>query len=158
LGQRDDLLTEEHNLEEIILLADGSIGQALKLLNNDQLWQQRRKFLKFLINLDDKMNLEINELINSLDLGRDLERWDELFKIIKTFYRDLMIVKNINNYNNLINQSYADEIKECSQNYSQEELGKVIKLIEKTNNVIMTNVDCELAFEVMLQKIKSRRM
>ncbi|AZR74416.1 DNA polymerase III subunit delta' [Anoxybacter fermentans] len=156
--KQDEISLKGQNLEEIVLLADGSIGQALKLLKDDQIWDRRNTILKFLLNLNDKTNLEIYEMIQTLEMDRDLSLWEEIFKIIKTFYRDLLILKNINSKEHLINQSYFKEMQKCMEHYSTEDLERVIKLIERTNNVIMTNVNRELALEVMLHKIKARRM
>lgn len=148
----------EMDLEEVILLADGSIGQALKLMQDGQIWDRRRKVLDFLSRLSDKSNLEIYELIRSFEMEKDLHSWDELFLIVKTFYRDLMILKSMGGQEYVLNRSFANTMQILKDQYSAEELEKVIKLIERTNNVIMSNVDRELAFEVMLQKIKARRM
>ncbi len=149
---------EDLKLEEILQLAEGSIGQAFKLLEDGQIWDDRKLLLDFLFKLGDKTNLEIYELLQNLNLGKDLRQWDRLLRIVKTFYRDLMILKTMDEPDLVINRSYFADMQQIKSQYSGEDLEKVIKLIERTNNVIMTNVDRELAFEVMLHKIKARRM
>ncbi len=159
---RDYLMKERElenlDLEEIILLSEGSIGQALKLVEDEQIWDYRKKVFDLLVNLTDKSNLEIYEFIQSLKIGKDLTQWNELFHLIKIFYRDLLILKNMNSKDYLINQSYFNDMQQLLNQYSGEDLDKVIKLLERTNNIIMSNVDRELAFEVMLHKIRARRM
>lgn len=100
--------------------------------------------------------MEIYELIQSLEMDKDVQRWDELLLIFKMFYRDLLILQSMPGKDHIMNQTYFESMQ--SMGYSVEELEKVIKLIERTNNVIMSNVDRELALEVMMQKIKARRM
>ena len=151
-------LNGEMGLEEVVLLADGSIGQAVQLLSDGEIWDRRKTMLNFLVNLRQKSNLEIYELIKSFEMDKDLHQWDELFLIVKTFFRDLMIMRSMEGKAYVMNQSFYDVMLSIKDQYTPEELEKVIKLIERTNNVIMSNVDRELAFEVMLHKIKARRM
>ena len=108
--------------------------------------------------LSQKTNLEIYELIGHLDLGKDLSKWDKLFKIVKTFYRDLLILKNTQDPELMINHSYWSRLEQLKREYSLLELVNVINLIDRTKNMIKTNIDGELALEVMLQRIKARRM
>lgn len=153
-----DLTIDEIDLEEVVQLADGSIGQAIKLIEDEEIWDRRKRILEFLLNLGHKSNLEIYEMIQSLEMEKDLYQWNELMMIFRTFYRDLLILKNMENKEYLINQSYYSQMITCKNQFSEADLEKVIKLIERTNNVIMSNVDRELALEVMLQKIKARRV
>lgn len=156
LLSRPELVNGEMDVDEAVLLADGSIGQALRLYSDGQIWDQRRRVLEFLLRLSEKSNLEIYELIQSLEMDKDVQRWDALLMIIKTFYRDLLILQSLPGKEHIINQRYFQAMQ--SMGYSVDELEKVIKLIERTNNVIMSNVDRELALEVMMYKIKARRM
>lgn len=156
LLSRPELVNSGIDVDEVVLLADGSIGQAIRLLSDDQVWDQRKRVLEFLLRLPEKSNMEIYELIQSLEMDKDVQRWDELLLIFKMFYRDLLILQSMPGKDHIMNQSYFESMQ--SMGYSVEELEKVIKLIERTNNVIMSNVDRELALEVMMQKIKARRM
>lgn len=156
LDRQEPTLTGQVTLDEVVLLADGSIGQAGQLMADGEIWDQRKKILDFLLNLENKSNIEIYELIQSLEMDKALHKWDELLLLFKTFYRDLLILKTMNDKEYLINQTYFLELQK--QQYSVEDLEKVIKLVERTNNVIKSNVDRELALEVMLHKIKARRM
>lgn len=146
------------DLDEVISLSDGSIGQALKLLKDDQIWLERKRIIEFLLKLRNQSNLEIYEMIRSLRLGKDLRQWEDLMKIIQSVYHDLVILKSSSNRGLLINQVFFSELKLTKDNYSRLELEEVIKLIERTNNLSIANVDRELALEVMLQKIKAQRM
>lgn len=156
LLSRPEILTDEMDADEAVLLADGSIGQGLRLLHDGRLRDQRNKVLEFLLRLPEKSNMEIYELIQSLEMDKDLQRWDELLMVVKTFYRDLLMIQSSLGKEQIINQRHYQAMQ--SVRYTVEELEKVIKLIERTNNVIKSNVDRELAFEVMLHKIKARRM
>ena len=148
----------EVDLDEVISLSNGSIGQALNLLHDDQIWLDRKRIIEFLLKLNNQSNLEIYEMIQSLKLGKDLRRWEDLNSIIKSFYRDLVILKSSSNRGLVINQGFLNELNLFKDNYSRLDLEEVIKLIERTNNLIIANVDRELALEVMLQKIKAQRM
>lgn len=149
---------EKLDLTEIIAIAEGSIGQAEKLLEDDQMWDDRRLVLEFLAKLGQKTNLDIYEMIQRLNVGKNLAQWDKLFKIVKTFYRDLLILKSMTSHELIINQSCLPCLEQLKSQYSLEELVNVINLIDRTKNMIMANVDRELAFEVMLQQIKARRV
>lgn len=158
LGKKGLEATDSRDITEISLLAEGSIGQAIKLLEDDQIWADRQLVLDFLAKLNEKTNLEIYEIIDKLDLGKNFSQWDKLFLIIQTFYRDLLILKNTEDHDLIINHSYRPRLEQLKNEYSLLELVNVINLIDRTKNMIKSNIDRELALEVMLQRIKARRV
>ncbi|SDC54429.1 MULTISPECIES: DNA polymerase III subunit delta' [unclassified Candidatus Frackibacter] len=139
------------------VLADGSLDKAITLSKDESFLLRRSQILdkiKDLLNLD---LVEVFELVKEI-----LDYKDEINNILKDiemFYRDLILYKGSKNTDLIVNFDYEEDIIELSKEYTFTELQSVIEYVEEISNLIKnTNVKLQLALEVMLLKIKEKRV
>lgn len=143
--------------KKIAILADGSLGKAIKFIENEDTLTTREIILDEIKELNNLNIVEVFELVQKI-LGYK-EEIDGILESIITFYRDLLLYKGSQKEELLINFDYQEEVVKLSQEYTFDELQSIIKEIEKTNNLVQnTNVKLQLALEVMLLNIKEKRV
>lgn len=157
-----DKLVNEFDLEageakKRAILADGSLGKAISFSQEDTALQKRDEILNKIKELLNLSLVEVFELVQEMLEYR--EEIDNILENIMTFYRDLLLYKSSGEANLMINFDYETDLINLSKEYTVVELKSIIELLEETNNLVKnTNVDLQLALEVMLIKIKEKRM
>ncbi|MCK8824500.1 DNA polymerase III subunit delta' [Fuchsiella alkaliacetigena] len=141
--------------ERRALLAGGSLGRAVSFTEDDSVLTVREEVLAAVKKILDFDIVEIFEFAQQLLTYK--ENLNYVFEILITFYRDLLIYKQIKSLELVINFNNEQELLELSSKYRFGELEKIIKLITETAEIVKkTNVNLQLALEVMLLKIKGR--
>lgn len=158
-----DKLVSEFGLEAAeakkrAILADGSLNKAVSFSKEEETTLERRS--EILNKVTDLLNLNLVEVFElAQQIGQDNEEISCILEDIMSFYRDLILYKGSNDSSLIINFDYEDDLVRLSSEYTFAELQSVIELLEETDNLIKnTNVDLQLALEVMLIKIKEKRM
>ncbi|MGM0471060.1 MAG: DNA polymerase III subunit delta' [Bacillota bacterium] len=143
--------------QRIATLANGSLGKAIDFLKQDDTLTIREQVLNSLVELRSYDLVEVFDLAAQiLDYKEQLE--DMLGSMI-TFYRDLLLYKEQDSSELVINFDYEADLIELSDYYTISELQRIIELIEETDTLIReTNVNLQLAVEVMLLSIKEKRV
>ncbi|MBM7623941.1 DNA polymerase III subunit delta' [Sporohalobacter salinus] len=148
---------DKNKAKKIAVLADGSLGKAIDFIENEETLTTREIILDEIKKLNNLDLVELFELVQKiLDYKEEI---DNILESIITFYRDLLLYKGSQKEELLINFDYQEELSCLDQEYTFDEIQAIIEEIEKTNNLIQnTNVNLQLALEVMLLNIKEKRM
>jgi DNA polymerase-3 subunit delta' len=157
-----DKLISDFGLNEKIarkraILAGGSLDKAISFSEEEDVLVRREEILNKVKNLVNLNLVEVFELVQQiLDYKEEIH---DVLKNIITFYRDILLYKGSGNLDLLINFDYKDDLVRLSDEYTISELQGILDLLEETNNLIRnTNIKLQLALEVMLIKIKEKRV
>ena len=151
---------DRHNVKEekrdlIIGLARGSIGKAKELYKNDEFLNKRNKIYDFLKEIHNVTKVDIFSEVNEwVDL---LKEDFPLFDLLSVWYRDIIIYKR-GNKKQLVNSDYEDTILKKVDKYNLNELLTIIDLIETHEGYIDRNAFKDLTLQVLLLKIKEKRL
>jgi len=146
---------EENKKELIIGLARGSIGKAKELYKNDEFLNKRNKIYDFLKEIHNVTKVDIFSEVNEwVDL---LKEDFPLFDLLSVWYRDIIIYKR-GNKKQLVNSDYEDTILKKVDKYNLNELLTIIDLIETHEGYIDRNAFKDLTLQVLLLKIKEKRL
>ncbi|SJZ75940.1 DNA polymerase-3 subunit delta' [Selenihalanaerobacter shriftii] len=153
LASKFDLDNKEAKKKAI--LADGSLGKAIRMIEDDTNSLRRDEILRRIKELTNFNLVEVFELVQEILKYKD--QVNNILESIITFYRDLLLYKGSQNTELIINFDYMEELVKLSEEYTFNELEGIITIIEQTDNLIRnTNVNVQLALEVMLLKIKEK--
>jgi DNA polymerase III subunit delta' len=131
-------------------LSGGSIGNALEL-NKDDIVTYRNELLTMLslTNPEDPFSF-IN--IASF-LGQKKKEIKQGLNILNTFFRDVLIFKEVRKNEMLINQDNISLISTCAARLSGEQILQNLEQIEKAGGIIEQNVNKSLTLETMAFKL-----
>ncbi|MFW6035427.1 MAG: DNA polymerase III subunit delta' [Halothermotrichaceae bacterium] len=155
IEQLNDKGINSEKVELIARLADGSLGRALNLAENEDFLKNRDNILKTLYNLPRLKTVKVFKAADKFE--KLLKQEFPLFDLILNWYRDI-ILYNQGNTKQLVNCDYKDYIKKINNNYTVEELILIIELINNIKRYIAKNARKDLALQVMLFKIRAKRV
>jgi len=143
---------EMDNQKALLLaaLSGGSIGNALDL-NKDDIIAYRTELLNLLstTNRNDPFSL-----INLASfLGQKKKEIRQGLNILNTFFRDVLVFKEVRKNEMLINQDNSSFISACAARLSGEQILKNMEQIEKAEAIIEQNVNKSLTLETMAFKL-----
>jgi DNA polymerase-3 subunit delta' len=132
--------------------ADGIIGTAKELAESGELMNLREDIVNIILKLSRPKLIEVFELFKFFEENKS--QIDIVFDIMTLFYRDMLIMKNLDHTELLINSDKKDIIIKNALNYSNQKLLKNIEIIEEARSSIKQNVNFQLSIEVMLMKLQ----
>ncbi|MFW5984719.1 MAG: DNA polymerase III subunit delta' [Halanaerobiaceae bacterium] len=136
-------------------LADGSPGRARELVEDEQFMEYREDVLGFIKELSQK---SYHDIFNQ---AQEMEKYirDDfpLLNLISSWYRDI-ILYTAGKEKQIVNLDYVEEIKNQASFYDIGELSAILEHITEINDYIGRNVNKELALDVLLTRIRSRRV
>ncbi|MEN8904857.1 MAG: DNA polymerase III subunit delta' C-terminal domain-containing protein [Clostridiales bacterium] len=138
--------------EFAVKIADGIIGKAKKVLENENFLDIRNnviEFIRFIINKDYNKTINIYEFFNS-----NKDNIDDIFLVMNLFYRDILVYLKTKNEKILINSDKKDIIIDIFSKVSSFKIENDIKFINDARRKINTNVNFQLVIEVMLLKLQ----
>ena len=151
------LLNKINNLEKdkaeiISKLAQGSIGKAFKLIADKEYFIRREEVLDYLYAIfpgkyDDDIFAKVEKMVSEID------RIEEILEMIKLWYRDILIIKNIGDQKYIANCDKLEILKEKSQIYSQEILIDILDYLGQIEEYLIKNVNKRLIFERLYIKM-----
>jgi DNA polymerase III subunit delta' len=139
---RTDLPTD---LEQIAVMADGSLGAAFNLLD-DPIMQRRSQLIERLLQLTE------SDIRASFDLAADLKEYKTslhtLFDVLRRFLRDALLLSLSDSPRDLTNTDFAKELKGYATLMGTEGVLFRLKLLEETQAEIeRRNLNLTLALE-----------
>lgn len=150
-------LNEKKNLswsqsKIVASLSDGIIGKALKTLE-DETYVKRRELV---LNIIDKISTtSVFDVLKSAEFfNEEKENIMELLDILVTWYRDLIIYKETEQLDYVINCDKIEEIILQSKKNEFSKIRNIILMIEETRANINSNANYQLSIEVMLLNIQ----
>lgn len=131
-------------------LSEGSLGKAIGIASSEQ-----RELRNQVIDLIAKITLKDVEGVfkTAREFTQDKEQILFVLSILSSWYRDLFVFKESEDPSFLVNMDKKEEIEREIENYSKEEIEKVLSLILRTIDYIKRNVNPQLAIETLLLKI-----
>lgn len=154
-----DYIISEHHIPDyqadlIATFAQGNLGKAITLSQNENLIEIKDEVVKLIKNLDNLDNYKIIDTVKNLIKDKNKDEIMNILDLIILWYRDVLIYKTTKNPNILL---YKDELKAISkqcERVSYEGLQEILKTIEETKNKIDINVNKETSLQLMLFTIK----
>ncbi|PKN50926.1 MAG: DNA polymerase III subunit delta' [Deltaproteobacteria bacterium HGW-Deltaproteobacteria-13] len=131
-------------------LSGGSIGNALEL-NKEDIVAYRTELLSLLsmTHTEDPFSL-----INFASfLGQGKKEIRQGLNILKTFFRDALVFKEVRHDKMLINQDHSSFIAACASRLSGEQILQNIAQVEKAGEILDQNVNKSLTLETMAFKL-----
>lgn len=131
----------------------GSLGQAVKLLNDEDFFELRNKAVHI------PSRLEKADLMGIYDICDEIAAADkktgEFLQLIYLFYRDLLVYKTCG-AERVIQKDYIELIKEFADSVSLKRLVRGSSAVEKCLRDISINVNKQMSLEQMAFKIKEK--
>jgi DNA polymerase III subunit delta' len=148
-------LVSEMNMDNqkallLAALSGGSIGNALEL-NKEDIVAYRTELLTLLSTTNRENPFS---LINFASfLGQKKKEIRQGLNIMNTFFRDVLVFKEVGKNEMLINQDNAPFVSTCAARLSGEQILHNIKQIENAGDIIDQNVNKSLTLETMAFKL-----
>lgn len=161
LKEIEDYLVETKGIDTskakvMASLSHGIIGKALQLLGDEDFQERRKKAIEVTRDILYKKKIQVLENIEFFNEER--EYIGEILDILITWYRDLLLYKDIQNDEFLINVDNTEEIIQQSHKISLENIKEMIFIIDETKNNFRSNVNFQINIEVMLLELTKRRV
>ena len=139
---------DENEIKSAIAFSEGVPGRIDRYFNDDKLRELRNNIVILIKNLN-KNDLEdiLQQEESFSDLKNDKE---EVLNIFGLFIRDILINKEIENEEFIINSDKLEDIKELTKEMSFKKLNNMIKTIEEARRNIKSNVSWGMTLRVML--------
>ena len=138
----------ENEIKSAIAFSEGVPGRIDRYFNDDKLRESRNNIVILIKNLN-KNDLEaiLQQEESFSNLKNDKE---EVLNIFGLFIRDILINKEIENEEFIINSDKLEDIKELTKEMSFKKLNNMIKTIEEARRNIKSNVSWGMTLRVML--------
>lgn len=139
---------DENEIKSAIAFSEGVPGRIDRYFNDDKLRELRNNIVILIKNLN-KNDLEdiLQQEESFSNLKNDKE---EVLNIFGLFIRDILINKEIENEEFIINSDKLEDIKELTKEMSFKKLNNMIKIIEEARRNIKSNVSWGMTLRVML--------
>ena len=139
---------DENEIKSAIAFSEGVPGRIDRYFNDDKLRELRNNIVILIKNLN-KNDLEdiLQQEESFSNLKNDKE---EVLNIFGLFIRDILINKEIENEEFIINSDKLEYIKELTKEMSFKKLNNMIKTIEEARRNIKSNVSWGMTLRVML--------
>jgi len=137
--------------EEVLELAStfsqGILGKAFSIVSEEFI-QVREDIINFLCSLSGSGIEDLLKTISYLDSKKEII--EDVLDIISSWYRDLAVCKASGNERLLINFDKKDIIFKNIEDYSQQDIIRIVKMIEESRRDIRRNVNLPMVLDNML--------
>ena len=157
VGEIQKYLSEENEMpasksKVIAALSNGSIGKAIKI-STDKAYVERRNAVIHMTK--DIISGSVFSVLSKTDfLNTEKDNIFEIFEMLISWYRDLIIYKEAEQLDYIINCDKIEEIAFQAQKTETQRLSNAILIIEETRANINNNANYQLSLEVMLLNIQ----
>ncbi len=145
--------------------ARGNVGKALELAANTRFETLKNETIELISRLDRLETHDIMDRVHSLlepeegeeksvKKGIDLEQFEDFMDILTFFFRDLLVYKATEGDNHLIFTDKVSYISSITEHVTYEDINSMMKNMEIARNRINSNVNIDLALELMFLGIK----
>lgn len=148
----EKLEISDYRSELITSFAQGIIGKAKELASSTEFFDMRESMIKIvdiIINGDDYQLLEVSQKFE--DYKDDIQ---DFLDLLMTWFRDLLIVKKINDEMYIINRDKYRTLLKQAQVLSYNRISIMIENINKAKNLLKQNANFRLVIEMMILQTK----
>jgi len=147
---REKAKLQEHLIPLVSGLAQGSVGEAFRLAQNEDIFQEREKIFK-LVKEGKPLSAKVFELSEKW-CKRESSEIEALLNMVLFFIRDILMLK-IGEMPSVFNKDKVEELSSLKDKYSFSTLYKGIEAVEESKTFIQANVSTQLAIEGMWMRI-----
>ena len=165
------LMEEKHIVDYKAMLcasfARGNVGKALELASNEKFENLKNGTIELISKLE---NLEIHDMMDRVHAllepteedaknskkGIDQGLLEEFLDILLFLFRDMLVFKATESDEHLIFSDKISYIRGVTQKCTYDGINRIIKDMETAKNRINSNVNIDVALELMLLGIKER--
>lgn len=153
----EEALVNNYNRSEeqarfIASFSNGIIGKAIELSSSDEFRLLRDGIIEKLDTVVNGDKLKVFSVSEFFEQNK--EHIDEIMDIILLWYRDLLIYKETRNIDFMINKDKVNLISNQCQKLSKQRIMDILDVARRTKEDIHSNVNFQLAIEVMLLNIQ----
>jgi DNA polymerase-3 subunit delta' len=141
----------EEELDTMLSFCDGVPGRAEKFVEDENFKSIRNITAKLLIDINTMKESEVLEYEE--DLLKFKDSWDEVLASLLSYIRDIMIYKDVEKDELIVNKDKLAVIKEASALFSFNRLNNIIKLLNDTREFLNSNANTAITYDVMLLKM-----
>ncbi len=142
----------EEKVKAAISFSDGIPGRAESFINDEQLKVIRDHCLIILKGINEESKDDF--LKNDLFFVKFKDQWQEVLTCLISYIRDIMVYKDTNSRDLIINADKINEIKSLSENFSFNKLNGIVNIINESREKIERNVNAALIFDSLLIKMQ----
>ncbi|WP_163195602.1 DNA polymerase III subunit delta' [Clostridium thermarum] len=132
----------------LLAFANGIPGRCEYFIENEEFKEIRNTTAMLLMDIHKLSESKLQDYIKFLLKYKD--RSDEVFDTILSFTRDIIIYKDSNKMELVVNKDKQDFILKVSENFSYNSLEQIVKAVNYARNSLSSNVNPALTFDVML--------
>ncbi|RKM59997.1 DNA polymerase III subunit delta [Butyrivibrio sp. CB08] len=155
----------DYKAELSAAFARGNIGKALELSSNERFENLKNETIDLITKLE---NLEVHDIMDrvhgllenpeadekSTKKGIDIAQYEDFMDILLFFFRDMLVFKASDNVDHLIFTDKVSYISSVTNKCSYDDISSILDNIDIAKNRISSNVNIDLALELMLIGIK----
>jgi DNA polymerase-3 subunit delta' len=141
---------DNSNIDFFVSYCNGNIGRALAISNDSIFIKMREKVIKIILDLNDNTYDSYHLSLSILEEYK--EKIEDVFDILYTFFRDILVIKTGVNQKTLINSDKKDIMIENSNRFSKVKILNCLEAIDKIRSELSQNTNFSLAMEYMMIK------
>lgn len=141
-------ITQEEGILSALAYAEGIPGRAERILHDENLENLRNLVIKL---FNEVINKDINCIVQyeeKFDKFKDEK--EEILSVIASFIRDIIIYKELEDKNILINVDKGKDISKLSSALSYKKLNSMLGYVEEARKNFISNVNYSMTMSVML--------
>ncbi|WP_294352788.1 DNA polymerase III subunit delta' [uncultured Clostridium sp.] len=141
-------ITQEESILSALAYAEGIPGRAERILHDENLENLRNLVIKL---FNEVINKDINCIVQyeeKFDKFKDEK--EEILSVIASFIRDIIIYKELEDKNILINVDKGKDISKLSSALSYKKLNSMLGYVEEARKNFISNVNYSMTMSVML--------
>lgn len=134
--------------------ADGSIGKAKQIIDDETFWEVRKKSVDYMIRLEDANLIELYDIVSDIDNER--ENLPQILDFWMIWYRDMLICKKFNNEKYMFYNDFKDVLLDRAKKLPYNIINNHFNDIINAKNQLERNVNFMLIIENLLLQLKER--
>jgi DNA polymerase-3 subunit delta' len=153
---RDYLMKQYHipdyQADVCAAFSQGNVGKAIRLASSESFGELKAAAIQIIKRINDTDLYEMGEAIKQVAEYK-LEI-NDFFELMTIWFRDVLYFKATNDINGLIFKDEAYDIKKQAATRSYNGIEKILNALETAKARISSNVNFDLAIELLLLTIK----
>lgn len=149
-----ELKIEDYRTDLITSFAQGIIGKARELALSTEFIDMREDMIKVTETIIQGDEFELMALVGIFEEYKD--QVEDCLDLLLTWYRDLLIVKKIEDENYVIHTDKYKTLLKQSHSLSYNKISMIIDNIKNAQEQLRYNTNFQLAIELMLMKTKEK--
>ncbi len=150
LQQELDISSEKSDLYGAF--SQGNIGRAREIATSEEFLDMRQKVIEWAVELSKRDVVDAIGGVKDFEIYK--EKAQEVLDILYTWYRDLLVVKQLETSTSLIHKDRAELLVQEAKQISFDKLTKYLDAVQETKDQLRHNANFQLALEVMVLTLK----